>query len=119
MLDSDLAILFRMTTKYVNQVVKRNRDKFPKEFVFRLTGDEFENLRLQIATSNSGQGQRLGQRLKGGLEAGWENEQEKELVHTQKHVWEDRRGGRRHLPYVFTAPGMVELASVLKWNIED
>lgn len=54
MLDSDLAELYRVATKAFNQGVKRNLARFPKDFMFRLTIKEAENLRSQIVTSNWG-----------------------------------------------------------------
>ena len=50
MLDSDLAVLYEVETKVLNQAVKRNIDKFPVSFVFRLTSDEWETLRSQFVT---------------------------------------------------------------------
>jgi len=50
MLDSDLAALYEVETKVLNQAVKRNIDKFPASFMFRLTSDEWENLRSQFVT---------------------------------------------------------------------
>jgi hypothetical protein len=52
MLDSDLATLYGVPTKALLQAVKRNSDRFPKDFMFRLTGQEFDPLRSQIVTSN-------------------------------------------------------------------
>jgi len=53
MLDSDLAALYQVPTKVFNQAVQRNRDRFPEDFMFRLSKDELENWRSQIVTSNS------------------------------------------------------------------
>ncbi len=58
MLDKDLAKIYGVPTKYLNQQVRRNLDRFPKDFMFQLTGIEEESLRLQIATSNEGRGGR-------------------------------------------------------------
>ena len=52
MLDSDLAILFQIETKRLNESVKRNVDRFPEDFCFQLDKDEYANLRSQIATSS-------------------------------------------------------------------
>lgn len=52
MLDSDLASLYQVTTKRLNEQVSRNKNRFPAEFMFRLTKEEYENLRSQIATSS-------------------------------------------------------------------
>jgi hypothetical protein len=54
MLDSDLADLYGVPTKALNQAVKRNLERFPADFMFQLTVEEFENWRSQIVTSNPG-----------------------------------------------------------------
>lgn len=51
MLDSDLAELFGVETKRLNEQVRRNPERFPKDFMFRLTNREWNNLKSQIATS--------------------------------------------------------------------
>ena len=88
MLDSDVAMLYHYETKNVNKAVKRNIDRFPEEFCFQLTENEFETLRFQIGTSK--------QNLK---------------------INDELRGGRRYLPYVFTEQGIAMLAGVLKNDI--
>jgi hypothetical protein len=57
-LDSDLAELYGVTVKRLNQQVQRNQERFPADFMFRLSAKEDEILRLQIATSSSGHGGR-------------------------------------------------------------
>lgn len=52
MLDSDLAALYEVPTKRVNEAVRRNLDRFPADFMFQLTLEELENLRSQFATSS-------------------------------------------------------------------
>ncbi len=54
MLDLDLADLYGVKTKALNQAVSRNIDRFPDDFAFRLTSEEFGNLRSQFVTSNRG-----------------------------------------------------------------
>lgn len=54
MLDEDLAELYGVTTKRLNEQVKRNVDRFPPDFMFQLSFEEFTNLRSQIATSRWG-----------------------------------------------------------------
>jgi hypothetical protein len=54
MLDSDLASIYGVETKALNRAVKRNRHRFPKDFVFQISEDEWKNLRYQIGTSSSG-----------------------------------------------------------------
>ena len=52
MLDSDVAMLYHYETKNVNKAMKRNIDRFPEDFCFQLTNDEFKNLRFQFGTLN-------------------------------------------------------------------
>jgi hypothetical protein len=89
MLDSDLAELYGVETKVLNQVVKRNINRFPKDFMFQLTVREVESLRCQFGTSNM-----------------------RSQIVTSKTS--EGRGGRRYLPYAFTEQGVAMLSSVLK-----
>ena len=82
MLDSDLAALYQVPTMVFNQSVKRNAERFPPEFRFQLTKEEFDRLTSQIVISKK-QG----------------------------------RGGRRHLPFVFTEQGVAMLSGVLRSKI--
>lgn len=54
MLDSDLSELYKVETKQLKRQVRRNIERFPKDFMFELTKDEFENLRSQFGTSKWG-----------------------------------------------------------------
>jgi phage regulator Rha-like protein len=56
MLDSDLAKLYDVPTKVFNQAVKRNKSRFPSDFMFQLAKEEFDNLRSQIVTLETGRG---------------------------------------------------------------
>lgn len=58
MLDSDLAALYGVPTRRLNEQVRRNRARFPADFMFQLTDQELESLRSQIATSKRGRGGR-------------------------------------------------------------
>jgi phage regulator Rha-like protein len=58
MLDSDLAALYGVELKVMNQAVKRNIGRFPSDFMFQLTNDEWGSLRSQIVTSKSNRGGR-------------------------------------------------------------
>ncbi|MEO8680170.1 MAG: ORF6N domain-containing protein [Vicinamibacterales bacterium] len=58
MLDLALAALYGVTTRALNQAVKRNRSRFPVEFAFQLSSEEFESLRSQTVISNAGRGGR-------------------------------------------------------------
>ncbi len=57
-LDSDLAALYGVETKVFNQAIRRNQNRFPEDFSFVLTGEEWLVLRSQIVTSNEGRGGR-------------------------------------------------------------
>lgn len=58
MLDSDLAELYGVETKALNQAIKRNIDRFPEDFMFQITESEWESLRSQFVTSKIGRGGR-------------------------------------------------------------
>jgi len=90
MLDRDLASLYETKTKALNLAVKRNIKRFPKDFMFQLTKDEFEGLRFQIETlEKSDNPLRL-------------------QIETSKS-----RGGTRYLPYAFTEQGVAMLSGIL------
>ena len=78
MLDSDLAELYEVPTKRLNEAVKRNLKRFPEDFMFQLAEEEVDILKFQFGSS--------------GLRS---------QVATSK-----ARGGRRYLPYVFTEQGV-------------
>ena len=65
MLDSDLAMLYGVETKRLNEQVKRNSNRFPEDFMFQLTQDEAVRSRSQIATLNTQRGQNLKYRVLG------------------------------------------------------
>jgi len=58
MLDADLGRLYGVSTKVLNQAVKRNQSRFPEDFMFRLSREEVSRLRSQIVTSNATRGGR-------------------------------------------------------------
>ena len=58
MFDADLAMLYGVEVRSLNQAVARNRKRFPADFAFQLTDDELAALRSQIVTSNTGRGGR-------------------------------------------------------------
>jgi hypothetical protein len=58
MLDADLAELYEVETKELNLAVRRNADRFPEDFIFQLSAQEFRNLRFQSVTSSSWGGRR-------------------------------------------------------------
>ena len=58
LIDFDLADLYGVSTKQLNQQVSRNKKRFPEDFMFRLTKEEADALRSQFVTSNTGRGGR-------------------------------------------------------------
>ena len=54
MLDFDLARVYGVETKSLNRAVKRNADRFPRDFMFQISGDEWQNLKYQIGTLKTG-----------------------------------------------------------------
>ena len=87
-LANDLANLYGVTTKRLNEQVKRNGDRFPEDFVFQISPQENDDLRSQFATSN-------------------------EKINKGKPITGVKRGGRRYLPYAFTEHGAIMAANVL------
>ena len=98
MLDFDLAALYNVETRVLNQAVKRNIERFPEDFMFQLTKGEFEILKSQIVTSISS-----------------DNQGDAILISqivTSKP--KERRGGTQKPPYAFTEQGVAMLSSVLR-----
>ncbi len=89
MLDRDLAALYETETKSLNLAVKRNLKRFPPDFMFQLTKEEFEALRFQIETLDNANSLRF----------------QSETSKT--------RGGTRYMPYAFTEQGVAMLSGVL------
>ncbi|MCF7872446.1 ORF6N domain-containing protein [Candidatus Woesearchaeota archaeon] len=103
MLDTDLAELYSVETKAFNQAVKRNKERFPENFMFQLTEKEYENLRSQTVTSRSDDSLRSQIAIL-----------EKEKLRSQNATSRSRHGGRRYLPYAFTEQGVSMLSAVLR-----
>jgi hypothetical protein len=110
MLDSDLATLYALPVKRLNEQVQRNRARFPVSFMFQLTKEEFEPLRSQIATSNM-----ICNRLK--LQDLMSVPSENMPLRSQFATSNSKRGGRRHLPYAFTEQGVAMVSAIL--NTEE
>ena len=92
MLDRDLAELYGVPTKALNQAVKRNIERFPERFMFQLTKDEVSDLRSQIVTLNVGT-----------------------CLRSQIVTLNKRQGQHlKYMPYAFTEQGIAMLSAVLK-----
>lgn len=94
MLDFDLAAMYGVETKRLNEQVKRNIERFPEDFMFQLTKGEFEFLKSQNVISNSNENQEVTILKSQNATSSW--------------------GGTRKLPYAFTENGVAMLSSVLR-----
>ena len=92
MLDVDLARLYGVETKRLNEQVKRNIERFPEDFMFQLTREEAESSRSQFATLN----------------------EDGELSRSQFATLNGRGHNIKHLPYAFTENGVAMLSGVLR-----
>ncbi len=91
MLGKDLAVLYEIETKVLNQAVKRNIKRFPKDFMFQLTKEEVEDIRLQIATLENA-----------------------DSLRSQIVTLKNERGQHlKYLPNVFTEQGVAMLSGVI------
>ena len=84
MLDSDLAVLYGVETRVLNQAVTRNRERFPEDFCFELTWEEYERLRSQFVILN------------------------------EEPPKDARGAHRKHTPRAFTQEGVAMLSGVLR-----
>ena len=89
MLDKDLAALYETETKALNLAVKRNLQRFPRDFMFQLTKEEWDDVRFQAEAV----------------------EKQPQVLRFQNET--SKRGGTRYLPYVFTEQGVAMLSGVL------
>ena len=89
-MDADLAALYKVGTKVLNQAVKRNRSRFPPDFMFQLTAEEWDGLRSQTVTASS-----------------------RPKTVRSRIVTASRRN-MSALPYAFTEQGIAMLSSVLR-----
>jgi ORF6N domain len=98
MFDADLAKLYGVSTKALNQALRRNRERFPEDFVLQLTANEFAALRSQSVTS------RPKEPHPQSLRSNWSQF----VTSSRKHR------GARYRPYAFTEQGVAMLSSVLR-----
>ncbi len=91
MLDFDLAALYEVPTKVLNQAVKRNSKRFPTDFMFRLTADEWKAIRSQTVSASDSSG----------------------ILRSQIVTSKSGSGGARYAPYAFTEQGVAMLSGIL------
>ena len=89
-LDADLAVLYGVSTKRLNEQFRRNRKRFPGDFAFQLTAEETAALRSQIATAS-----------------------DKPSVLRSQFATSSFHGGRRYRPWAFTEHGALQAANIL------
>jgi hypothetical protein len=111
MLDEDLARIYGVETRRLNEQVKRNLDRFPKDFMFQVTEKEYEILMSQFATSS--EEEHLKSQPKPSKKDSKALRSSAEETNLKSKFVTSGWGGRRKLPYVFTEHGTVMLASVL------
>ena len=89
MLDYEIAEMYEVETKRINEQVKRNIERFPEDFMFQLTENEWEMMRLQIVTTSDSNWSQIA-------------------TSSKKHR------GKSYLPFAFTEHGVTMLATVLR-----
>ena len=94
MLDSDLADLYMVETKNLKRAVRSNIERFPDDFMFELTKEEYDSLRCNNFNLNN-----VGDSLR------------------CKNFTSNKRGGNRYLPFVFTREGIAMLSGLLRSEI--
>lgn len=96
MLDRDLAMLYKVETRALNQAVKRNSTRFPEDFMFHLTKEEWNTIKHQVTTSHQK----------------WTSQNVTSNSDDEFAKWV--KMGVRRMPYVFTEEGVGQLSAVLK-----
>jgi len=92
LLDADLAALYGVQARALNQAVARNRQRFPEDFMFQLSAEEFEAIRSRSVTASKGTNRNSSQTV----------------MSSRKHR------GKSYRPYAFTEQGVAMLSSVLR-----
>ena len=100
MIDSDVAMLYHYLTKRINEAVNRNKQRFPQNFCFQVTDEEYEILRCQNVTLNE------------NME---DSSLRSQFATLNKHTGRGKH--RKYLPYVFTEQGIAMLSGLLKNDI--
>ena len=109
MIDRDIAELYEVETRRLNEQVKRNIERFPEEFMFQLTREEIDYLKSQIATSSETEtvmSQIVTSRKTNSVMS--------QFATSRNNMFAGQEGGTRKLPFAFTEQGCAMLSSVLK-----
>ena len=123
MLDFDLAALYGIETRVLNQAVKRNIERFPEDFMFQLTKGELEILRSQIMITNEESQIVISNQPERQRDINWKsqtvisNTEEDVFLKSQIGISKISKMGTRKLPYAFTENGVAMLSSVLRSSL--
>ncbi len=109
MIDRDIAELYGVETRVLNQAVKRNITRFPEEFMFQLTRDEIDNLKSQIVTSRE-----TDSVMSQFVTSPKTDSVKSQIATSRNNLFTGQEGGTRKLPFAFTEQGCAMLSSVLK-----
>ena len=121
-LDRDLAALYQVETRVLNQAVKRNIERFPEDFMFQLTKEEVEILKSQIVTSSDTEFLKsqiviLEMDENKSSQFGTTSEENSDFPRSQFVTLKGKGHNIKYLPYAFTEHGVVMLASLLRSDI--
>ena len=105
MLDSDVAMLYHYPTKRINEAVNRNKQRFPENFCFQLTEEEYKSLRSKNFTLNE----------VNSKDAIDDNSLRSQFATLDENIGRGKH--RKYLPYVFTEQGIAMLSGLLKNDI--
>ena len=108
-LDRDLAALYQVETRVLNQAVKRNIERFPEDFMFQLTKEEVEILKSQIVTLEMDENK--------SSQFGTTSEENSDFPRSQFVTLKGKGHNIKYFPYAFTEHGVVMLASLLRSEI--
>lgn len=114
MIDRDIAELYGVETRRLNEQVKRNIERFPEEFMFQLNEEEFENWMSQIATSNPNLISQNATSSFSRSQIVTLKTEQNQNVNLKSQFVTSSWGGTRKLPYAFTEQGCAMLSSVLR-----
>ena len=116
MLDFDLAAMYGVETRVLNQSVKRNIERFPEDFMFQLTKGEFDILKSQIVISKKTDYQEDDNWKSQNVTSNLSDNQHDSVLISQNATSKplERRGGTQKRPYAFTENGVAMLSSVLR-----
>lgn len=104
MLDSDVAMLYHYPTKRINETVNRNKQRFPENFCFQLTDEEYEALRCKNVTLNQDT-----------VQENIDNSLRSQIATLNENIGRGKH--RKYLPYAFTEQGIAMLSGLLKNDI--